>query len=89
MARPSTSTLPVGRPVETAEQVQQRGLARAGRAHERDEIAARQIQVELLEHRHHFVAALVLLGHAAQARDHRILVRHRLFNCRHVRILLD
>ena len=61
-----------GRPVETAEQVQQRGLARARRPHERDEVAARQIQVELLEHRHHFVAALVLLGDATQARDHRI-----------------
>ena len=40
------------RPIEAADEVQQRRLARARRAHERDEIAARQIEVELLEHRH-------------------------------------
>ena len=70
-----------GGAVETPEQVQQRGLARARRPHERHEVAARQIQVEFLEHRHHFIAALILLGDATQARDHRIQLFA--FHCRH------
>ena len=61
-----------GRTIEAAEQIQQRGLARTRGPHQRDEIAARQVQIELLEHRHHFAAALVLLGDAAQTRDDRI-----------------
>ena len=79
--------VPVRRAIETAEQVEQRGLAGARGAHERDEIAARQVEVELLEHRHHFVAALVLLGHAAQARDDRI--RLVAFHCCHVDLSSD
>jgi hypothetical protein len=40
-----------------------------------------QLKIELFEHRYHFGAALVLLGHATQPRDDRIgLVA---FHCRH------
>ena len=38
-ARPPTATVPLGRRLERAEDVQQRALARAGRAHDRDELA--------------------------------------------------
>jgi hypothetical protein len=74
-------------PVETAQQVEQGGLARTGGTHERDEIAARKIQVQFFEHRHAFVAARVFLGDAAQPRDHRIRPSHHLFHCRHAGFL--
>ena len=41
-----------GRRVEPAEQVQQRALARARRADDRDALAARNVEIDAQQHRH-------------------------------------
>ena len=50
ISSPATLTMPERRHVEPAQQVQQRRLARAARAHEGDELAALHVEVEALEH---------------------------------------
>ena len=50
MRSPPTSIAPSRRRVEPADQVEQRRLARAGRAHQREEIALRNVEVDALEH---------------------------------------
>jgi len=52
--------------VQSADQVEQGGLARTGRAHQRDEIAAVDVQVDAMQHLHLFGAALVGLGDVAE-----------------------
>ena len=56
---PSSQYSPDGRPVEAAEDVHQRGLARAGGAHQRDHLAALDRQRDALEHRHVDLAEVV------------------------------
>ena len=48
MRTPPTSTRAAGRRVEAAHQVEQRRLARAGRPHQRQEIALRDLEVDAL-----------------------------------------
>ena len=57
----------LGRRAQARDQVQQRGLAAAGRADHREELAARKIEVERPE-RMHRELALEHARHAAQAR---------------------
>ncbi|MNT16934.1 hypothetical protein D3C72_1520610 [compost metagenome] len=52
--------------VQAADQVEQGGLAGTGRAHQRDEVAAGDIQVDAVQHLHLFGATLVGLGDVAQ-----------------------
>ncbi len=56
-----------GRPVEAADQVQQRRLAGARRAHQRQEIPFGDVQVERVQDMHGFRASLVILRHAPQS----------------------
>src|SRR5690606_30823149 len=57
--------LAAGGRVQAADQVQQGGLARAGRAHQRHEVAARDVQVDAVQHGDLLGAALVGLGQVA------------------------
>ena len=59
MRWPSTSISPRGGRVEPADQVEQRGLARAGRAHQRDEVALVDVEVDAVQHLDLLRAALV------------------------------
>ncbi|KAG1081628.1 hypothetical protein G6F40_015417 [Rhizopus arrhizus] len=52
--------------VQAADQVEQGGLARTGGAHQRDEVAARDVQVDAVQHLHFLGATLVGLGDVAQ-----------------------
>ena len=56
---------PVGRRVQPADQVEQRGLAGAGRAHQRHEVAARDVEVDAVQHLDLLAAAAIDLGDAA------------------------
>ena len=49
-ALPADLDLAARRPVEAPEQVQQRRLARSGRPHQREEVAARDVEAESLQH---------------------------------------
>ena len=53
--------------IDAAEQVQQRGLARTGRSHDGDEIAARDRHVEMIEDRDRLLALGEALAHVGQA----------------------
>ena len=59
--------------IEAAEQIQQRALARARRPHDRHVIALGHFEVDALEHRHRFLAELVILAEVLQPdrRPHR------------------
>src|SRR6266850_1590206 len=57
--------------IETADQIEQRGLARAGRTHQRDEVALGNIQSESVQDLDFLLAALVNLADAADL-DHRL-----------------
>src|SRR5690606_37348377 len=57
--------LPAAGRVQPTDQVEQRGLAGAGRAHQRDEIAFRDFQVDAVQHFDLLRAALVALGEVA------------------------
>ena len=50
MRSPSTSISPDGRRVEPADQVEQGGLAGARRAHQRDEVALVDVEVDAVQH---------------------------------------
>src|SRR5262249_27303048 len=63
------------RPVDAAEQVEQRGLARAGRPHHGDEVALRDRQVEMVEDRDRLLAFDEAFGKAGKA-SHGNVVRH-------------
>ncbi|KAG1393634.1 hypothetical protein G6F59_014324 [Rhizopus arrhizus] len=52
--------------VQAADQVEQGGLARTGGAHQRDEVAARDVQGDAVQHLHFLGATLVGLGDVAQ-----------------------
>jgi hypothetical protein len=67
--------------IDAAEQIEQRGLARTGRPHDRDEIAAGDRKVEMIEDRDRFLALGETLGYAGKA-------NHRLFGC-HACLLRD
>src|SRR5439155_4720630 len=54
-----------GRAIEPADEVEQRGLARAGRAHQRHEISPGDAEVDAVEHLDRLAAAPVGLRHAA------------------------
>src|SRR5439155_4092633 len=61
--------LPGGRLIQTADQIEERGLARARRTHQRDEVALRDVQSEAVQNFDLLLAALVHLGDAADL-DH-------------------
>ena len=65
MRSPSTVMLPAVGRVEPADEVEQRGLAGAGRAHQRDEVAARNVEVHAVQHLDRLAAAPVGLGDGA------------------------
>ena len=65
--------------VDAAEQVEQRGLARTGRPHDGDEIAAGYRKIEMIEDRDRFLALRETLSYAGEA-------NHRVFGC-HVLLL--
>ena len=67
---------PRGRRVETADQVEQRRLARTGRADDRHELARRHREVDPAERFHPHRAGVVDLADAPH-RDHRGVDRHR------------
>ena len=71
MRCPPTSIAPCGRAVEAAEQVQQRRLARPGRPHQREEVAARDVEVEPLQHVDPLAAAVEHLVHVAHRHQRR------------------
>ena len=52
--------------VQAADQVQDGGLARARRAHQRDEFPFRDFQVQAVQDLNRFLAAAVMLDHLAQ-----------------------
>src|SRR5437764_89088 len=54
-----------GRLIQTADQIEQRRLARARRSHQRDEVAAGNVQSETVQDFDLLLAALVHLGDAA------------------------
>ena len=56
--------------VDAGDQVEQRRLARARRPHQRDEVAGRDVEVDVDQHRDDLVAAHVVLGQVAD-RDQR------------------
>src|SRR5262249_27039709 len=58
-----------GDAVDAGDQVEQRRLARARRAHERLEAALGHVEVDALEHRNRLLVAMVNLAHAAQLDD--------------------
>ncbi|MDT4874180.1 hypothetical protein FQZ97_1094660 [compost metagenome] len=58
--------LAAGGRIQAADQVEQRGLAGTGRAHQGDEVAVRDVQVDAVQHLHLFGAALVGLGEVAE-----------------------
>ena len=53
--------------IEAAQNIHQRGFARARRADDGHHFARVNIQIHIFQHRHHFVAGGVLAHHAAQA----------------------
>jgi len=59
--------LAAGGPVDAAKHVEQRRLARTRRPHDRDEIAARDAHVEMIEDRDGLLALHEALGDACQA----------------------
>ena len=69
-ATPSTLHLARGRRVEPAQQMQQRALAGARRADDRDALAARDGEIDAEQHRHVERAAAIGLGEPA-AGEHR------------------
>ena len=75
MRSPPTTDLAGGRAVEPADQVEQGGLAGAGRPHQRDEVALRDVEREPVQHLDRLLAAHVGLLHVADL-DHRFT--HRL-----------
>src|SRR5207237_8924432 len=56
--------LPGGRLIQTADQIEERGLARARRTHQRDEVALRDVQSEAVQNFDLLLAALVHLADA-------------------------
>jgi hypothetical protein len=60
--------------IETGDEVQERRLAGAGRAHQRLVGGRGNVEIQVLEHAHFFPTAGVRLGHASQLHDR--LVRH-------------
>src|SRR5690606_26760566 len=58
--------LTTGGGIQSADEVEQCGLAGAGRAHQRDEVAAGDIQIDTVQHLNFFRAALVGLGDVAE-----------------------
>ena len=52
--------------VQAADQVEDGGLARAGRAHQRDEFAFRDFQVQAMQDFDRFLAAPIVLDDIAQ-----------------------
>ena len=58
-----------GRRVEPAEKVQQRALARAGRADDRDPLSGADGEIDALQHRHFERPAAVRLGESAAFDD--------------------
>ena len=60
-----------GRHIEPAQQMQQRALARAGRADDRDPLAGRDGEIDALQHRHFERPAAVRLREAAALDDRR------------------
>src|SRR6188508_106295 len=64
------------RPVEAADQVQQRRLAGARRPHQREEVAFADVEVELLENVHRLDAAFVVLREPADT-DQYLLLAHQ------------
>ena len=63
----ATTTRPDVGAVDAGDQVQQRGLARARRPHERDELARRHFEVDAVEHRDLLAVALVDLANVLHA----------------------
>ena len=54
------------RPVEPADEIQERGLAGAGRTHERQELAGRHLEIEAMQYLDALLAALVALDDVAE-----------------------
>src|SRR6185436_18218939 len=65
------------RPVEEAEHVEQRGLARARRAHDRDVLAGLDREVHVVERVHLLAADLVLSADAAELHHQGVLMGAR------------
>src|SRR5581483_8507043 len=63
------------RPIDAGDQVEQRGLARARRAHQRLERSLGHVEIDPLEHRDVLLAALIHLAHAAYFDDGLAAVR--------------
>src|ERR1700686_2912924 len=77
--------LPGARPIETADQIEKRRLARAGRTHQRDEVALGNVQSEAVQDLDFLLAALVHLGDAADLNHglgHGNLASKRMDECR-------
>ena len=70
-ATPSTLTSPALGSVETAQQMQQRALARPGRADDGDALALRDVEVDAEQHRDVERAAAVGLAQVATGDDRR------------------
>jgi hypothetical protein len=66
--------LPRGRRVEAAEQMQQRRLARARATHDGDALAATDLEIDTLQHRHRLRALIGLPQPVAG--DHRLALIH-------------
>src|SRR6185369_8236911 len=55
--------------VDARDEVEQRGLARARGAHQRDEVAFGDVERDVVQHRHYLVAAPVALGEVGDLDD--------------------
>src|ERR1700722_13186059 len=55
-----------GRGVEAADQVEEGGLARAARSHQRDEVAFGNVETQMLQNLHALLAAYIPLVDVAQ-----------------------
>ena len=64
---PATDDLARGRAVDAGDQVQQRGLARARRPHQRHELALGHVQVDAVEHLDLQAVALIDLANVLHA----------------------
>src|ERR1700680_3422100 len=85
MRRPPTMISPEVGWIETADQIEERRLARAGRTHQRDEVALGNVQSEAVQDLDFLLAALVHLGDAADLNHglgHGNLASKRMDECR-------
>ena len=71
MRSPATMISPSVGLVEPADEIEQRRLAGARRAHQRDELARLDLEIQAVQHFHPLLAARVALHHVLQRNERR------------------